>query len=235
MSLDNNGDIKVRNGGEDSDGLESKPEKEGHFPPESSTDSPTQEIPNKQENPNSGTESNPSTPNDNALVRPQANQPSSEQLDYSRAYLTDTSLYGVYPFVLDPPSMPLTDPGYLYELSTRLLFASVDWVKGLMCFSRLCDDDKVHLMVEKWYLLFALGLLQCSNMFPVSTLLTLAGRVGDTPALKWQTFTKLKCVIMSGGLIGRVAKEVHEYMKIVTLFDQGELFALIRHVRKLKN
>eukprot|EP00794_Sanderia_malayensis_P007167 gene7167-7973_t len=174
-------------------------------------------------------------PQDNAgLIRPQANLPVAEHAapEYnSRLYVMESSLFGVFPFSVDPPSMPITDPGYLYELSTRLLFASVDWTKGLLCFSRLCEEDRLRLMVEKWYLLFALGLLQCSNMFPVSTLLSLVGnaanRGGETSGtnsssgLKWETFVKLKCVIMSGGLIGRISKEIHEYMKIVTLFDQG--------------
>ena len=147
---------------------------------------------------------------------------------YNRGYVADSILAGVFPFAVDPPSIAVTEPGYLYELSTRMLFASVDWVKGLTCFSRLCEEDKIRLLVEKWYLLFALGLLQCSHMFPVCTLLTMAGtelsrsRSANSPSLRWQTFLKIKGVIMNGGMLGRVSKEIHEYMKIVTLFDQGQ-------------
>ena len=177
------------------------------------------------QNPNRGTDSASnehcdSPPvNENGPIRPQASHAFET---YSRNYLTESILAGHFPFTVDPPSIAVTEPGYLYELSTRLLFASVDWVKGLICFSRLCEEDKVRLLIEKWYLLFALGLLQCSHMFPVSTLLTMAGNEHSS-GLKWQTFLKLKGVIMNGGMLGRVSKDIHEYMKIVTLFDQGML------------
>jgi len=175
------------------------------------------------QNPNRGTDSASnehcdSPPvNENGPIRPQASHAFET---YSRNYLTESILAGHFPFTVDPPSIAVTEPGYLYELSTRLLFASVDWVKGLICFSRLCEEDKVRLLIEKWYLLFALGLLQCSHMFPVSTLLTMAGNEHSS-GLKWQTFLKLKGVIMNGGMLGRVSKDIHEYMRIVTLFDQG--------------
>ena len=155
---------------------------------------------------------------ENGPIRPQASHAFEA---YNRNYIGENILAGVLPFTVDPPSISVTEPGYLYELSTRLLFASVDWVKGLLCFSRLCEEDKVRLLLEKWYLLFALGLLQCSHMFPVSTLLTMAGNENSS-GLKWQTFLKLKGVIMNGGMLGRVSKDIHEYMKIVTLFDQGK-------------
>ena len=155
---------------------------------------------------------------ENGPIRPQASHAFEA---YNRNYIGENILAGVLPFTVDPPSISVTEPGYLYELSTRLLFASVDWVKGLLCFSRLCEEDKVRLLLEKWYLLFALGLLQCSHMFPVSTLLTMAGNEHSS-GLKWQTFLKLKGVIMNGGMLGRVSKDIHEYMKIVTLFDQGK-------------
>ena len=155
--------------------------------------------------------------NENAPIRPQASHAFEA---YNRNYIGENILAGVLPFTVDPPSISVTEPGYLYELSTRLLFASVDWVKGLLCFSRLREEDKVRLLLEKWYLLFALGLLQCSHMFPVSTLLTMAGNE-QSSGLKWQTFLKLKGVIMNGGMLGRVSRGIHEYMKIVTLFDQG--------------
>lgn len=159
-----------------------------------------------------------SSVSENGPIRPQASHAFEA---YSRNYLGENILAGLLPFKVDPPSICVTEPGYLYELSTRLLFASIDWVKGLLCFSRLCEEDKIRLLIEKWYLLFALGLLQCSHMFPVSTLLTMASN-GRTSTLRWQTFLKLKGVIMNGGMLGRVSKDIHEYMKIVTLFDQGK-------------
>lgn len=157
---------------------------------------------------------------DNGPIRPQASHAFEA---YNRNYLGENILTGLLPFKVDPPSICATEPGYLYELSTRLLFASVDWIKGLLCFNRLCEEDKIRLLIEKWYLLFALGLLQCSHMFPVSTLLTMASNE-RVSTIRWQTFLKLKGVIMNGGILGRVSKDIHEYMKIVTLFDQGNSF-----------
>ena len=183
-----------------------------------------QSISRAADNSSSENSDSPSV-SENGPIRP---QPSHAFEAYSRNYLGENILAGLLPFTVDPPSISATEPGYLYELSTRLLFASVDWVKGLMCFTRLSDEDKVRLLLEKWYLLFALGLLQCSHMFPVSTLLTMAGNERSS-MLRWQTFLKLKAVIMNGGMLGRVPKEIHEYMKIVTLFDQGTPFIYLYH------
>ena len=169
-------------------------------------------------------------PNSNSVqtIRPTPNR-AFDRNNYNLASFREHTLAGIVPFQLDPPYIPVTEAGYLYELSTRLLFATIDWVKGLLCFNRLCDEDKIRLLAEKWYLLFSLGILQCSPMYPVSTLLALAGADSRSnskqfsPKLHWQTFLKLKSVIMNGGLIGRVGKDIHEYMKIVTLFDQGKI------------
>jgi len=130
---------------------------------------------------------------------------------------------------LEAPSISTTDVGYLYEISTRLLFGTIDWVRGLACFNELHNVDKLNLILNRWYSLFALGIAQYSSMFPVSTMLFLANSSNDSsmengrsnaPPLRWHTFVKLKEVIMNGNLNLKVSKDIYDYMKIITLFDQ---------------
>lgn len=130
-------------------------------------------------------------------------------------------------FKLEPPSISTTDVGYLYEMSTRLLFATLDWVQGLACFQQLHHIDQFNLLLNKWYSLFILGIAQYSSMFPVSTMLFLANSShnnenarNNPPPLRWSTFVKLKDVVMNGSLNLKLSKEVYDYMKIITLFDK---------------
>lgn len=133
-------------------------------------------------------------------------------------------------FRLEPPSISTTDVGYLYEISTRLLFSTLDWVQGLACFHELHNIDRFNLLLNRWYSLFILGMAQHSSMFPVSTMLFLAnsahepenGRRHHAPPLRWSTFVKLKDVVMNGDLNSKLSKEIYDYMKIITLFDQGK-------------
>ena len=143
-------------------------------------------------------------------------------------------LSGSKVFRLEAPSISTTDVGYLYEISTRLLFATVDWVRGLTCFKNLHNIDKYHLLLDKWYSLFVLGIAQYSSMFPVSTMLFLANSSHDSengrsngPPLRWNTFVKLKEVVMNGSLNMKLSKEIYDYMKIITLFDQGTTLIIL--------
>lgn len=133
---------------------------------------------------------------------------------------------------LEAPSISTTDVGYLYEISTRLLFGTLDWIRGLNCFDELSNIDKLNLMLNRWYSLFALGIAQYSSMFPISTMLFLAnssndhsqetsGRTSNVPPLRWNTFVKLKDVVMNGNLNIKSSKEIYDFLKIITLFDQG--------------
>ena len=133
---------------------------------------------------------------------------------------------------LEAPTISTADVGYLYEISTRLLFGTLDWIRGLNCFDELSNIDKLNLMLNRWYSLFALGIAQYSSMFPISTMLFLAnssndhsqetcGRTSNAPPLRWNTFVKLKDVVMNGNLNITSSKEIYDYMKIITLFDQG--------------
>ncbi|XP_065669219.1 nuclear receptor subfamily 2 group F member 1-A [Hydra vulgaris] len=124
-------------------------------------------------------------------------------------------------FYVEPPSIPTTDVGYLYEMATRLLFVTIDWVQHLVAFRKLNKTDQLNLLVDKWYSLFILGLAQCSSMFPISTLLFLANNSHDgiKPMLSWQTFCKLKEVILNGNSAIKTSTKIYDNMKIITLFD----------------
>ena len=128
-------------------------------------------------------------------------------------------------FCIEAPSIPTTDVGYLYEISTRLLFVTIDWVQCLAAFRKLNKVDQLNLLIDKWYSLFILGMAQCSSMFPISTLLFLANNNQDgiKSVLNWETFTKLKEVILNGNLNLKTSKDIYDYMKIITLFDSGNL------------
>ncbi|XP_066912871.1 nuclear receptor subfamily 2 group E member 1-like isoform X2 [Clytia hemisphaerica] len=128
-------------------------------------------------------------------------------------------------FVLEAPSISTTDVGYLYEISTRLLFATLDWVQTLEPFQKLCKVDQFTLLLNKWHSLFILGMAQSSPMFPISTMLFLAN-TGHEPHsdqtnthLPWSTFLKLKDVIMNGFVECKISTEIYNCMKIIALFD----------------
>ena len=152
-------------------------------------------------------------------------------------------------FELEAPSISTTDVGYLYEISTRLLFTTIEWVQSLDSFQRLPKEDQYNLILNKWHSLFVLGMAQSSSMFPISTMLFLAnvnnnkGGGGEeyhdngkskesgatttttspTTPLPWSTFVKLKDIVLNGGFIvqGELSRTTYDYMKMVTLFDAG--------------
>ena len=63
---------------------------------------------------------------------------------------------------------------YVYEVATRLLFLTVDWVRSIQAFRILECTDQLVLLQSTWSDLFMLGVAQCSSFFPLSPLLTLA-------------------------------------------------------------
>ena len=154
-------------------------------------------------------------------------------------------------FELEAPSISTTDVGYLYEISTRLLFVTIEWVQSLDAFQKLAKKDQYNLLLNKWHSLFVLGMAQSSSMFPISTMLFLANVNNDkrgsndhqnhdndkgseatttttSPAtpLPWSTFVKLKDVVLNGAFTavrGELSKTTYDYMKMVTLFDTGTI------------
>lgn len=155
-------------------------------------------------------------------------------------------------FELEAPSISTTDVGYLYEISTRLLFVTIEWVQSLDSFQKLSKKDQCNLLLNKWHSLFVLGMAQSSSMFPISTMLFLANVNNDkrleehkshdnqesettttttspTTPLPWSTFVKLKNVVLNGNFIGygELSRTIYDYMKMVTLFDTGTVCILL--------
>jgi len=131
-------------------------------------------------------------------------------------------------FVLEAPSISTTDVGYLYEISTRLLFATIDWVQRLEVFKELHHVDRYNLLLNKWHALFVLGMAQSSTMFPLSTMLFLANNKREKediqPLLRWSTFLKLKDVLMNNFVDCQSTKDIYTHMKIIALFDKGIIY-----------
>ena len=79
-------------------------------------------------------------------------------------------------FTLKPPTLGVSSLSmdYVYEVATRLLFLTVDWVRSIQAFRILECTDQLVLLQSTWSDLFMLGVAQCSSFFPLSPLLTLA-------------------------------------------------------------
>ncbi|CAG2060558.1 unnamed protein product, partial [Timema podura] len=78
------------------------------------------------------------------------------------------------PFNLQTPSpMPAyLNVHYICESASRLLFLSVHWVRSIPAFQLLSSDSQVALVRGCWTELFALGLVQCSEVLSLPTILS---------------------------------------------------------------
>ena len=70
-------------------------------------------------------------------------------------------------FELEAPSISTTDVGYLYEISTRLLFVTIEWVQSLDAFQKLAKKDQYNLLLNKWHSLFVLGMAQSLSLIHI--------------------------------------------------------------------
>lgn len=159
---------------------------------------------------------------------------------YSKRGDETTVLSGFQQFLFDPPLISTTDTGYLHEISTRLLFATVDWIQGLYCFQQLNINDRYNLILSNWHKCFIIGMAQSAAMFPVSQMLILAiahreheSNRQKSSVLRWGTFLKLKDIVMNA-VESPLEKEVYNYMKLVPLFDKSKNFSSLYVWRKQK-
>lgn len=143
------------------------------------------------------------------------------------------------PFNLQVPT-PLPPPLYLNvhyicETGSRLLFLSVHWARSIPAFQRFGTDVQTALLRGCWAELFTLGLAQCSQSLPLSTILSalishLHSSIAQDkiPAVKLKQLTdhivKLQDFVNA---MNRLRVDEHEfaYLKAVALFsaDQPEL------------
>lgn len=142
-------------------------------------------------------------------------------------------------FVFEPPYISITDTGYLHEVATRLLFATMDWIQMLPSFQHLNEQDRYKLILNNWEKCFIVSMVQCAGVFPLSRMLLLAiGRDNsrDVPQpkssdLRWGTFVKLKDIIMNCSL--ESMKELYDYIKLILLFDKGNFFSCMQNKQVL--
>ncbi|EDO39839.1 predicted protein [Nematostella vectensis] len=59
---------------------------------------------------------------------------------------------------------------YLYEVSTRLVLRSIDWARGIPAFLSLPSLDQITLLEASWSGIFCLGVVQCTEIFPLDVL-----------------------------------------------------------------
>ena len=62
---------------------------------------------------------------------------------------------------------------YVYELATRLLFHSIDWVRFTHSFKTLNPSDQVILLRNCWTDIFLLSFVQCAKVCPLEATLNL--------------------------------------------------------------
>ena len=62
---------------------------------------------------------------------------------------------------------------YVYELATRLLFHSIDWVRFTHSFNKLNPNDQVILLKSCWTDVFLLSFVQCAKVCPLEATLNL--------------------------------------------------------------
>nr|CAD7462867.1 unnamed protein product [Timema tahoe] len=135
------------------------------------------------------------------------------------------------PFNLQTPSpMPAyLNVHYICESASRLLFLSVHWVRSIPAFQLLSSDSQVALVRGCWTELFALGLVQCSEVLSLPTILSTiinhlqASVVQDkisTQQLKQVTDHVSKLQEYVNGMT-RLQVDEHEfaYLKTITLFN----------------
>lgn len=69
------------------------------------------------------------------------------------------------------PVPPYLNVHYICESGSRLLFLSVHWARSIPAFQMLPLDTQITLLKGCWSELFILGLSQCSQTLPLSTVL----------------------------------------------------------------
>lgn len=138
-------------------------------------------------------------------------------------------------FKLNTPTLGVSSISmeYIYELATRLLFVSVDWIRSISAFRGLDPGDQLVLLQNMWSDLFMLGVSQCSQYFPLSPLLTLAAsqlkdQVQDRkpPSFARETslferVVSIKDLVFSFERL-ELGQVEYAYLKSIVVFNSGE-------------
>ncbi|XP_028402025.1 nuclear receptor subfamily 2 group C member 1-A-like isoform X2 [Dendronephthya gigantea] len=162
----------------------------------------------------------------------------SVQVERCRATLNDNQLTSMVPFksklaekcdfgfnMAFPEEKKLTME-YVYELATRLLFHSIDWIRFTHSFKTLVRSDQVILLRNSWTDIFLLSFVQCAKVCPLEATLNLMkqnienmGReLNETDVVQVEHIDKVKDLLLT---LERQELTATEFalLKLICLFN----------------
>ena len=112
---------------------------------------------------------------------------------------------------------------FIGEISSRVLFSTISWLRQLPFFSSLKQSNQKKLLSQSWSDLFVLGLAQLSLQLDLTTLLAaLADNINTISALDRSTLARVRTVTQT------VAK-IKEYVTALTRLElDSQEFALLK-------
>ena len=130
---------------------------------------------------------------------------------------------------------------YVYELATRLLFHSIDWVRFAHSFKALNRSDQIILLRNCWTDIFLLGFVQCSKVCPLEATLSLmkqniekvGNEIEKTEVVQVEHIYKVKDLLLTLERLELTATEF-ALLKLICLFNPGMSFTLCFFNRALE-
>lgn len=179
---------------------------------------------------------------------PRNNSNSPAFLNGSSEHFTELLVPEHMEFKLNTPTLGVSSISmeYIYELATRLLFVSVDWIRSIPVFRGLDPSDQLVLLQNMWPDLFMLGVSQCSQCFPLSPLLTLAAsqlkdQVQDRKPPSYvreislfERVVNIKDLVFSFERL-ELGKVEYAYLKTIVVFNSGKHCYEIHRMKFSKN
>jgi hypothetical protein len=120
---------------------------------------------------------------------------------------------------------------YVYELATRLLFHSIDWVRFTHSFKTLNQSDQVILLRNCWTDIFLLSFVQCAKVCPLEATLSLmkqniekvGSELDKTDVVQVEHINKVKDLLLTLERLELTATEF-ALLKFICLFNPGMQF-----------
>ena len=117
---------------------------------------------------------------------------------------------------------------YVYELATRLLFHSIDWIRFTHSFKALNQNDQVTLLRNCWTDIFLLSFVQCAKVCPLEATLGLMkqnvekvdSELTKTDVLHVDHINKVKDLLLTLERLELTATEF-ALLKLICLFNPG--------------
>ena len=117
---------------------------------------------------------------------------------------------------------------YVYELATRLLFHSIDWIRFTHSFKTLARSDQVILLRNSWTDIFLLSFVQCAKVCPLEATLNLmkqnienmGSELNETDVVQVEHIDKVKDLLLTLERLELTATEF-ALLKLICLFNPG--------------